>query len=323
MRWQQFERLAEKIMKDLAPHAEVKWNDHIVGQDSEAERQIDVSVRWKDDDEQHLLIIDAKDWSTPVDIGDVEKFAGMVRDVRASNGILVCNAGFSKQAHTYARRLGVGLCNLHDAESRDWSRDLTIPIVWIELTPQVRAYAEAQFAAGDQVRADEKFPLILSPDDGFTSDELGSSFAKVDILRTFARVWNSGAVPRTLDAVHRVRDERPLRVLVRDASGVMRWRPVKQFALVYTVEQATWLGQFRPNQCRGLINYLDKQAFVASYLPISEIPVKRDESWKVSANPNELALSVRGTVITTSQIQLLDEVSGETFNVNFRLIEPD
>jgi Restriction endonuclease len=126
-RWEQFERLAEKIMQDLAPHAEVKWNDRIIGQDSETDRQIDVSVKWKDGEKRYLLIIDAKDWRDPANISNIEKFAGMVRDVRASKGILVCNAGFSKQAHTYARNLGIGLCNLHDAESRDWSRDLSTP----------------------------------------------------------------------------------------------------------------------------------------------------------------------------------------------------
>jgi len=258
-RWRQFERLAEKIMQDLAPHAKVKWNDRIVGQDSETERQIDVSVRWKDGDEQHLLIIDAKDWAEPVDIGDVEKFAGLVRDVRASNSTLVCNAGFTRQALTYAKNLGIGLCNLHDAESRDWSRDLPIPIAWVDLTPQVQIVSETWFDAGDQVRADEKFPFILSPDDG-SAAELRPSSKKINVLGTFARVWNTGAVPRTVGAIHRVRDERPLRVLVRDASGVMRWRSVRRFTLVYTVQRSSWLGQFRPNRCRGLIDYLDERA---------------------------------------------------------------
>jgi hypothetical protein len=63
IRWQGFERLAEKIMQDLAPHADVKWNDHIIGLDSETERQIDVSVRWSDGENRYLLIVDAKDWS--------------------------------------------------------------------------------------------------------------------------------------------------------------------------------------------------------------------------------------------------------------------
>ena len=321
-RWRKFERLAEKIMQDLAPQAQVTWDDRIPGEDSEIERQIDVSVRWTDGDESHLLIIDAKDWSRPADVGDIEKFAGMVKDVRASRGILVCNAGFSQAAHTYARKLGVGLCNLHDAESRDWSRDLTIPIVWSELTPQVRISAESWFAAGDVVQGDDKFPLILSPDDGSAS-ELGSSFAKIDAFGTFARVWNAGEILRAVGPVHGVRDTRPLRVLVRDAAGIMRWRSMKNFALTYTVEQTAWLGQFRPAQCRGLIDYLDGAAFVASYLPIDEIPIVRDASWDRIDDPNDVALSIRGTVVTTTMVRFLDGATGEARDVSFSLLEAD
>ena len=109
---------------------------------------------------------------------------------------------------------------------------------------------------------------------------------------------------------------------MKDASDVMRWRPVKQFALVYTVEQATWLGQFRPDQCRGLIDYLDEYAFVVSYLPIGEIPVERDNSWKAIDDSKDVVLSVRGTVVTTTRIQILDESSGETCGVSFEFIGP-
>jgi hypothetical protein len=83
------------------------------------------------------------------------------------------------------------------------------------------------------------------------------------------------------------------------------------------------LGQFRPDQCRGLIDYLDGRAFVASYLPISEIPAERDESWKAIDDSSEVALSIRGTVVTTARMQILDEASGETHDMSFELITPD
>src|SRR4051794_27747933 len=90
-RWQGFERLGERIMRDL--RASVKWNETIQGQISSQPRQIDVSVRWRDGDEERLLVIDLKDWNRPADIGDLEKFAGLARDVHASRGALICNKG--------------------------------------------------------------------------------------------------------------------------------------------------------------------------------------------------------------------------------------
>jgi hypothetical protein len=70
--------------EDRAPQAEVKWNDHILGEDSETSRQLDVSVRWMDGDKSCLLVIGAKDWSKPADVGDIGKLAELVKDVRAS-----------------------------------------------------------------------------------------------------------------------------------------------------------------------------------------------------------------------------------------------
>ncbi|MCA1605695.1 MAG: restriction endonuclease, partial [Acidobacteria bacterium] len=273
--------------------------------------------------DQYLLIIDAKDWSRPTDVGDIEKFAGLTKDVRANNGVLICNAGFTKPAHTYAKNLGIGLCNVHDAESRDWSRDLTVPIVWVDLKPQVRTVAKAWFDKGDRVKSDGKFMFILSVDDGEESDELGASFKKVDVLGTFARLWNARRLPCDPDMNHRVRDERPLRALVQDASGAMRWRPVMELALHYTVEQSAWLGQFRPNQCRGLIDYLDGQAFFASYLPFDEVPLQRDDSWTEIESPADVALSIRGTVVASEGIQILDGASGETVDVSLELLKAD
>jgi hypothetical protein len=319
-RWQKFERLTEKIMQDLAPHAQIKWDDHILGEDSEILRQIDVSVRWKDGDDEHLLIIDAKDWSKPADVGDIEKFAGMVKDVRAGRGILVCNAGFSRAAHTYAANLGVGLCNLHDAESRGWARDLTIPIVWIELTPQVRVSTETWLNVGDQVQSDERFPFVLSLGDS-SADEVSFPYAKLDVIGTFARVWNAGEIPRTVGERHEICEERSLRALVRDVAGTMRWRPLRRFSIYYTVVQASWLGQFCPSQCRGLIDYLDSKAFVASYLPIEELPVRRDESWDAIGDPNKVALSVRGTVVTTACFQIIDGTTGDVSDLRFEFIK--
>lgn len=94
-RWQGFERLAEKIMQDLNPHADVRWDDKIRGRYSGVPRQIDVSVRWPDGDKERLLVIDAKDWKNPADISDVERFAGLARDVGANRSLLVCNKGFT------------------------------------------------------------------------------------------------------------------------------------------------------------------------------------------------------------------------------------
>ncbi|REH50051.1 restriction endonuclease [Kutzneria buriramensis] len=307
-------------MQDLAPNAKIHWNDHILGKDSGIRRQIDVAVRWMDGPDERLLIVDAKNWSKPADVGAVEKFASMVKDVRASSGVLVCNAGFAKTIHDYARKLGVSLWNLHDAESRDWSRDLTIPLVWLDLEPTVKCSVLGWFDAGDGIIPDGEFPFVLSFDDG-SSDEFGSTFVKVDPVQTFVRAWNGREVPRSTGQVHRISLDRSVRALVRDRSDVLRWRPLKEFGMSYTVDCKSWLGQFSPDKCRGLIDHLDDQAFVATYLPVGQIPVIRDESWQPVDDPDRVAVSIRGTFVTTESIKFLVNTGAKIHDLNFTLLK--
>ena len=96
--WKGFERLAERIARDVAPHATVSWNGHIGGHLSEKKRQVDVSIRWSDTGHDYLTIVQAKDWRSPADINTVGEFAAVVEDVRATRGVLACRSGFSEGA---------------------------------------------------------------------------------------------------------------------------------------------------------------------------------------------------------------------------------
>jgi len=161
-RWTEFEQLAAKILAELQPDAKVEWNDHIRGHLTETDRQIDVSIRWSDQGSDYLTIVQAKDTGTPADIGVVDEFVSVIRDVQANRGILVCRSGFSSAAHTYARNCGISLINLHDAQSINWSRELTIPILWTELTPNISLDVVAHFEAGDTIPTGDPLGMPLT-----------------------------------------------------------------------------------------------------------------------------------------------------------------
>lgn len=97
-RWQAYEQLAHKIVAELMPYAEVELDDHIVGGQSETRRQIDVTARWTDGAEHHLLIVQARDRSRPGDVNTIGEFKSVIEDVGASRGILMCSKGFGKAA---------------------------------------------------------------------------------------------------------------------------------------------------------------------------------------------------------------------------------
>ncbi len=39
-----------------------------MGHESETDRQIDVSIRWSDCDQEYVTIVQTKDWSSPADL---------------------------------------------------------------------------------------------------------------------------------------------------------------------------------------------------------------------------------------------------------------
>lgn len=312
-RWQEFEKLAGKILAELQPTAEVKRNDFIYGHQTETCRQIDVSIRWSSGDDNYLTIVQAKDRNRPADIKVVDEFLSVIKDVKATGGILICRSGFTRTAHTYARNSGVSLLNLHDAQSTNWCLQLTVPILWIELTPKVNSYLEAYPEIGDRIATNDPLGPPMTMGDGIT---------RIDPISTFQKYWNGSTAKREVGVEHRLPVvNQPLQVIVLAADGTTQLRPVRDFRVTYTVEQKAWLGRFQPIECRGLVDYLDEQSFIASYLPISEIPMERDERWEDIDDPTKIVVSIRGTVVTTAHSMTI--LGGQAQELNIRYFGPE
>ena len=297
-RWQHFERLAERVARDLAgSQAEVTWDAHLPGRESGLSRQIDVAVNWRDETgREYLTVIDCKDWSNPAGVNDIGSFASVVRDVGASQGILVCNAGFAGTVHNYARNLGLSLMNLHDAESEHWSRALTVPIVWTDLEPQVTTRMSARFEAGDGIKLDAHTQLRDT-----------KTRAEFPLFDVFEKLWNTERLPRGAGATFSVTlPESTLELqALAGAAGTPTWRPIEELGFTYVVKSKSWLGNFRPERCRGLIDYLDSSAFHISYLPKAEIPGERGAEWLPIEERELLAVLPRGTYVTSEGFEIV------------------
>jgi len=309
--WREFEKLAAQIYSELTPDAKVTLDDKIVGQ-SRIERQIDVSIRAKVASHEILIVVDAKDYGEPADIGIVDEFAGKVSDVRANKGILICSAGFTRGAQARARHLGIDLCNLHDAQSRNWKLDLKLPVLWIDLKPIVRLEIGAYFMAGDSIPKDPR-DWVISADRGKT---------RLKLFETFERLWNERKIPQEVGGPHIVRPTQTvLEALAKGSADAPVWRPVDLLRFVYTVERRAWLGSFTPEECRGILHY-ESGRFVPSYLPIGVIPRQRDASWPEIENPDDLAVSVPGVLVTTEGWQIVPG-SGRVTDVDMVLVETE
>src|SRR3989338_5146378 len=108
--------LLEEIVSQICSgiqNAKTEKNIKIVGKSGVA-RQIDTLVKGKVGAFDVMIVIDSKNHSSPVDINDVESIAGMVLDLGANLGVVVCPAGFTNGAKKRAESAGVQLYEIYD-----------------------------------------------------------------------------------------------------------------------------------------------------------------------------------------------------------------
>jgi hypothetical protein len=100
------------------PNARVTHDARRPGKLSGAARQIDVLIEETVHGEILTTVVDAKQYSRPLDVTDVEAFLGLLRDVEAPRGIMVSAKGYSKTALARAFRddvdLDLEICSLDD-----------------------------------------------------------------------------------------------------------------------------------------------------------------------------------------------------------------
>lgn len=104
-KWEQYERLvADILVNELSTHLCVTPNAHLRGRISGRSRQIDVLIDLRhDSDNSRRVIVDAKMRSRKVNVSDVEAFRGLMEDVAATHGYLVCPEGYTKSAELRAQ----------------------------------------------------------------------------------------------------------------------------------------------------------------------------------------------------------------------------
>lgn len=127
--WKELEYLVAMIQQQLSPEANVQHNVMLDGYDSETKRQIDVLVEQNIGQYTMRIVIDCKDYSKPVDVKGVEEFHGLVQDVRAHKGALVCPKGFTKSALKRAKKLQMDLYRPISTGKHKWQATVTAPVL--------------------------------------------------------------------------------------------------------------------------------------------------------------------------------------------------
>lgn len=119
-KWRDFERLvASLISEEYNDDVTVIPNARIKGFISGRKRQIDVLVDFRfDSDLKRRIIFDAKFRKRPIDIKEIESFEGLMKDVEAKIGYIVCSNGYTKSALKRAQQhIGIKLISPEEIEN--------------------------------------------------------------------------------------------------------------------------------------------------------------------------------------------------------------
>jgi Restriction endonuclease len=122
----ELEILVSKIQRQLAPDAEVVHNARLPGKTG-SPRQIDVLVRQKIGNYEMRIVLDCKDYARPVDVKAVEAFHGLLDDVGANKGAMVCLRGFTALAKERARGWQIDLYSPVDTDPHKWQVRVRFP----------------------------------------------------------------------------------------------------------------------------------------------------------------------------------------------------
>lgn len=106
IRWKEFEdAVFEECLRAFHfSGAEVLRNIYLLGIDSGVKRQIDVLVRLKKGDEETIILIECKHYTSRINVKIVDAFIGCLEDVGADKGMIITENGFTKAAIGRAHR---------------------------------------------------------------------------------------------------------------------------------------------------------------------------------------------------------------------------
>lgn len=140
-----YEKLVRDIYQDIlrldgVDNVEVQHNVILTGR-SGAKHQIDVFWRFVLGGIQHQVIIQAKDWSSAVDQGEVLKFISVLNDLSGQpRGVIVARSGFQSGALTLAKDSGLVLYELREIRDSDFAGLIKeIQLSFNVFTPSFRA----------------------------------------------------------------------------------------------------------------------------------------------------------------------------------------
>ena len=118
MDWRTYEEEIHEHLSHLYPHAAIRRNVQLLGRYSKAVRQIDILIEDDIAGFTTRVVVEGKYFARRLDVTHVERFIGLLEDVRATHGLLVTSQGYSKaamrRAHDHPKDILLDVLNLSE-----------------------------------------------------------------------------------------------------------------------------------------------------------------------------------------------------------------
>lgn len=115
--WGGFERLVAALHE--TGDVTVEHNVQLVGK-SGAPRQIDVLLKHKQGLYEHIVIVECKHWSSPIERLHVDALATTVKELGAARGVIFSTKGFQSGALTQAAHENIDLFLVRELTDEEW-----------------------------------------------------------------------------------------------------------------------------------------------------------------------------------------------------------
>ncbi len=261
--WQEYEDLVYKIYTELEPLGTVKKNDHIAVYNSTETREIDISVRTTVGAHEILLVIEAKNHKRPVTRPVIDAFATVIKDVRASKGVIISNSGFTKSIKENAKKHGIDLMSAHDASNKDWKTEIQVPV--IKRSVAVNLTLQHHYL----------------PTKPMTVDGIEVPYPE-KAIEEFVRRWESDTIDKT-PGTHYLELDKEMLKLQPDLWAL-------KSGIKYEIFHRHHFKYFIPVDYRGLKDYLTER-FTPTFMRFDEkIPFLNDGTWKYIDSPSVIAV---------------------------------
>lgn len=273
-KWKQFEHLVELIYKELQPDSKVKIDDKIRGFESGIDRQIDVSIKTRFAGSNILVIVQAKDYNAKADINVVGTFASVIKDVRASKGVLICNKGFTSGAKKLAKNLLIDIFSAHDINESNWGIDYKMPVLVrqiklnIDFDALIHTETESQKMDWDLIESNP-WKQIYSKD---KTTELKSP------MHHFRNLWNNKQIDIVPggNRLEFVLDDNDLLYLKNGT----QWLRVKHYDILFDVTELFWAKKLEATEFRALKNHITDELTISKVKVSDEkINPSKEDGW--------------------------------------------